>query len=101
MPQISYECGAGALKFVVSLDHARADLCGRKLIMHSDAPDARVRSAVTVLLTHHQIALMDGDSSPIRHNKGTVISRSTMLRAIAAAVLPYYQDWLYCCTYGP
>ncbi len=61
----------------------------------SPVPGAET-SAVTVLLTYDQIALMDEIAAAIRRNKGAVISRSAVLRAIAAAVLPYYQDWLYC-----
>lgn len=53
-------------------------------------------SPVTVLLTHHQTALMDEITAAIRRQSGTVISRSAMLRAIAAAVLPCYLDWLDC-----
>ena len=51
-------------------------------------------SPVTVLLTHHQIAWMDEIAAAIRRQTGAVISRSAMLRAIAAAVLPCYPDWL-------
>jgi|SRR3954462_3211616 hypothetical protein len=53
-------------------------------------------SPVTVLLTHHQTALMDEIAAAIRRNTGAVVSRSAMVRAIAAAVLPCYPDWLAC-----
>jgi hypothetical protein len=39
---------------------------------------------------------MDEVAAAIRRKTGTAISRSAMLRAIAGAVLFYYEDWLNC-----
>jgi hypothetical protein len=58
--------------------------------------EAAETSPVSILLTRHQTALMDEIAAAIRRQTGTVISRSAMLRAIAAAVLPYYPEWLDC-----
>src|SRR4051812_14731912 len=60
------------------------------------APVAAETSPVTVLLTHHQTARMDEIAAAIRRNAGAVVSRSAMVRAIAAAILPCYPDWLDC-----
>ena len=53
-------------------------------------------SAVTVLLTNEQAALLDGAAANIRRNTGVAISRSAMLRAILSAVLPFRQEWSRC-----
>jgi hypothetical protein len=57
---------------------------------------AKQTSAVTVLLTHHHVALMDEITATIRRNTGVVISRSALLRAVAGATLPYYNDFTDC-----
>ena len=46
-------------------------------------------SPVTVLLTNDQTATLDEISVAIRRNTGQAVSRSAILRALAAASLPY------------
>lgn len=53
-------------------------------------------TAVTVLFTNNQAALMDEIIAAIRRNTGKPISRSALMRAIVSAVLPYFPDWLQC-----
>jgi hypothetical protein len=48
---------------------------------------------VSVILTHHQAALLDEIAAAIRRHTGKSISRWAMFRAIADAVLPLYPDW--------
>jgi hypothetical protein len=49
--------------------------------------------ATTVLLTNHQTACLDEIAACLRRDTGKYMSRSAMLRAIVAAVLPLYPDW--------
>jgi hypothetical protein len=49
--------------------------------------------ATTVLLTNHQTACLDEIAACLRPDTGKYMSRSAMLRAIVAAVLPLYPDW--------
>ena len=53
-------------------------------------------SPVTVLLTNDQTATLDEISAAIRRNTGQAVSRSAILRALAAASLPYGEGWLRC-----
>ena len=53
-------------------------------------------SPVTVLLTNDQTATLDEISASIRRNTGQAVSRSAILRALAAASLPYGEGWLRC-----
>ena len=57
---------------------------------------AKQTSPITVLLTHHDVAVMDEIAAAIRRNNGAVIGRSALLRAVVAATLPYHKDWLHC-----
>ena len=78
------------------MNNATSSVPSRTSAAQVPATAAAETSPVTVLLTHHQIALMDEITAAVRRESGTVISRSAMLRAIAAAVLPCYMDWLDC-----
>ena len=62
----------------------------------SPNPTASETSAVTVLLTNEQTALLDTTAAAIRRNTGVAISRSAMLRAIVSAALPFRQEWSKC-----
>ena len=57
---------------------------------------ARETTAVTILLTNEQTALLDAAAAAIRRNTGVAISRSAMLRAIVSALLPFRQEWSKC-----
>jgi hypothetical protein len=54
------------------------------------------QTAITVLLTNSQTALMDEVAAGIRRNTGTSISRSAMLRTMISAMTPYFREWLHC-----
>jgi hypothetical protein len=51
-------------------------------------------STVTVLLTTDQTAIIDELALAIRRSTGSAISRSAMVRAMIAALLPYRKEWL-------
>jgi hypothetical protein len=59
---------------------------------------ASAQTAVTVLLTNDQTALLDEAAAEIRRETGGCISRSAMLRAMISALTPYAEDWLKCRT---
>ena len=69
-------------------------------VQHGTTPAAQQTTPVTVLLTHHQVALMDEIAAAIRRNTGVAISRSALLRAIATPTLPCFEDWLHCTSVG-
>jgi hypothetical protein len=51
-------------------------------------------SAITVLLPNDQIARLDEFLAAVRRRSGKRISRSGVLRAMAAALLPHHEDWI-------
>jgi hypothetical protein len=59
---------------------------------------ASAQTAVTVLLTNDQTALLDEVAAEIRRETGGCISRSAMLRAMISALTPYAEEWLKCRT---
>jgi hypothetical protein len=59
------------------------------------APAAAETTAVTVLLTNAQTAMLDEIALAIRRKSGAVISRSAMIRAFIAAALPHRDWWLH------
>lgn len=65
-----------------------------KLMSTSTIPDSGKRSEISVVLTNHQIALLDEIAAAIRRRTGAVLSRSAMLRATLAAILPHGKEVL-------
>src|SRR3954449_9391255 len=59
---------------------------------------ASAQTAVTVLLTNDQTALLDEVSAEIRRETGGCLSRSAILRAMISALTAYAEDWLKCRT---
>jgi len=59
---------------------------------------ASAQTAVTVLLTNDQTALLDEVAVEIRRETGGCISRSAILRAMISALTPYAEEWLKCRT---
>ena len=59
---------------------------------------ASAQTAVTVLLTNDQTALLDVVAVEIRRETGGCISRSAILRAMISALTPYAEEWLKCRT---
>jgi hypothetical protein len=55
---------------------------------------AAATSAVTVLLTNELTAGLDEVIADLRRTTGKAISRSAMIRAFTAALLPYRGYWI-------
>lgn len=51
-------------------------------------------TAVTVLLTNGQTAMLDEIAVAIRRKSGAAISRSAMIRAFLTALLPHRDWWI-------
>ena len=49
---------------------------------------------ITILLTNHQTAYLDEITAAMRHETGSAISRSSLVRAMAMAAAESYREFL-------